>query len=192
MRKPLSSIDEKTDPLPPDEEEDENSEEEEPTAEINQQADGLEFISEFPPHKPPSPVQANKLEPPTNERGTVEAVMEEEPTISPAKETDDTPEKAEQQDLPEEHALKEPFANVEQFPSLKAALSPAEKAKEQLPELPSTERAPTPTETHTPPEEEGLMPLVSPPPQQLPTGEIMFSRDPRVAKRQKQLLEQMV
>ena len=199
VRKPLSSIDEKTEPLPPDDEEDENSEEEQPIAESSQQADGLEFISEFPPHKPPSPVQANKLEPPTNERGTVEAVMEEEPTISPAKETDGTPEKAEEQDLPEEHALKEPFANVEQLPSLKAALSPAEKAKEQLPELPSTERTPTPSETHTPPGgepeqagEEGLMPLVSPPPQQLPTGEIMFSRDPRVAKRQKQLLEQMV
>ena len=29
-------------------------------------------------------------------------------------------------------------------------------------------------------------------PQQLPTGEIVFSRDPRVAKRQRQLLDQSV
>ena len=199
-RKPLSSIDEKTESLPPDDDEkEENSEGEEPVAESSEQADGLEFISEFPPHKPPSPVRADKLEPPTNERVTVEAVMEEEPTISPVKETDDTPDKAEQQDLPEEHALKEPSASVDQLPSLKAALSPAEKAKEQLPELPSAGRTPSPTEIQTPPGGEpeqtgegGLTPLVSPPPQQLPTGEIVFSRDPRVAKRQKQLLEQMV
>ena len=32
--------------------------------------------------------------------------------------------------------------------------------------------------------------LSSPPPEQLPTGQIVFSRDPRVAKRQQQLLQQ--
>ena len=39
--------------------------------------------------------------------------------------------------------------------------------------------------------EEKFRGLSSPPPEQLPTGQIVFSRDPRVAKRQQQLLQQV-
>lgn len=195
VRKPLTSYehDEETEPQPPDSE-GESSEEEESTAKEVQEK-GLEFISEFPPPEPSSP-------PPMQEKKTsfVRVTQDKEAAIQkPAaipSEKEEVP-KVEQL-LPEDRSLKQPLGKPEQPPSAREQLTQITVATSNVSQ-PATRAIPSPIdETQSSlgepaqGEEGRVVPLTSPLPQQLPTGEIVFSRDPRVAKRQRQLLDQSV
>ena len=196
---------------------DEADVDEEEERQENQPETGMEFISEFPPkgfppRKPPKR-KPRKQAPPTEGAHTTPPAPEEalKSDVSPSVSVEERKKPPASVSMEERKKLStsEVRFKVDSLTEIKARMT----QPISEPSVPSVSGAQasnvetantggvlslrsgsgdeTSLQSQAAKLEEKFRGLSSPPPEQLPTGQIVFSRDPRVAKRQQQLLQQV-